>query len=195
MEEFIGTIQPFGFNFPPRGWLFCDGQILDIAQNTALFSLFGTTYGGDGRTTFGVPDLRGRSIVQPGSGPGLDTIMRGEVGGSEYVQVTPSQMPFHNHYLLQGQAIVDTTTTINTASNSASNEPDSGNNVFGSEGSFLNMYSEPPISDDHVGGVKSVSSISGTTTSIGTGNTIDIRNPFLGVYICVATVGIYPSRS
>ncbi|MCB0630228.1 MAG: phage tail protein, partial [Lewinella sp.] len=97
MEPFLGQIQPFGFNFPPRGWAFCDGQLLAISSNTALFSLLGTMYGGDGRTTFALPDLRGRSIVHIGTGPGLSHITQGEKGGRENVTLTTANMPSHNH--------------------------------------------------------------------------------------------------
>ena len=97
MEPFLGQIQPFGFNFAPRGWAQCDGQILPISQNTALFSLLGTTFGGDGRTTFALPDLRSRSIVHIGTGAGLDNIKWGERGGATTHTLTLAQMPSHNH--------------------------------------------------------------------------------------------------
>ena len=96
-EPFIGQIQIFGFNFPPRGWSFCDGQLLPIAQNTALFSLLGTTFGGDGRTTFGLPDLRGRVAIHPGTGPGLPPVTWGQRGGAASTVLTTNQMPNHNH--------------------------------------------------------------------------------------------------
>ncbi|MBK7825986.1 tail fiber protein [Nannocystis sp.] len=83
MEPFIAEIKMFGGNFAPRGWAFCNGQLMSIAQNTALFSLLGTTYGGDGRTTFGLPDLRGRFAMHEGQGPGLSNRVLGEQGGSE----------------------------------------------------------------------------------------------------------------
>jgi microcystin-dependent protein len=96
---FIGEIRMFGGNFAPRGWAFCQGQILSIAQNTALFSLLGTTYGGNGQTTFALPDLRGRVPIQPGQGPGLSPRTLGEAGGQETVTLIASQMPAHNHGL------------------------------------------------------------------------------------------------
>jgi len=85
MEPFIGQIQPFGFNFAPRGWAKCDGQLIAISSNNALFSLLGTTYGGDGRTTFALPDLRGRVSIHHGSGPGLSSYRLGQKGGTERV--------------------------------------------------------------------------------------------------------------
>ncbi len=97
MEPYIGQIQAFGFNFAPVGWAQCNGQLLPIAQYQALFSLLGTTYGGDGQTTFALPDLRGRSIVHYGSGPGLSPVQLGQNGGHETVTLTINQLPSHNH--------------------------------------------------------------------------------------------------
>ena len=96
-EAFIGEIRMFAGNFPPRGWQFCQGQLLSIAQNTALFSILGTTYGGNGQTTFALPDLRGRYPMQPGQGPGLSPRTLGEQGGSETVTLISNQMPAHTH--------------------------------------------------------------------------------------------------
>ena len=97
MEPFLGQIQAFGFNFAPRGWSKCEGQLLPISQWTALFSLLGTTFGGDGRTTFGLPDLLSRSIVGMGQGPGMDNITWGERGGNYTYTLTTQQMPSHAH--------------------------------------------------------------------------------------------------
>ncbi len=102
-EPYIGEIVMYGFNFAPRGWAHCDGQTLSIAQNTALFSLLGTTYGGNGQTTFALPDLRGRVPLHPGQGPGLSPRDQGEVGGSEAVTLTAGQLPAHNHALPEVQ--------------------------------------------------------------------------------------------
>ncbi len=195
MEDYIGTIKTFGFNFAPVGWSTCDGQLLAISTHQALFSLLGTTFGGDGRTTFALPDLRGRSIVHVGTGPGLSTIRWGEKGGAEQVYMTINNLPSHHHTLVDGMARVLTNTVINTGANDATNEPDSGNNVFGGGGAFPAIYSEPPISDDFVGGVTSTSHISGITANAGGNLPLQIRNPFLGLYVCIAMVGIFPSRS
>ena len=96
-EPFIAEIKMFGGNFAPRGWAFCDGQLLPISSYNALFSLLGTTYGGDGRTTFGLPDLRGRFAMHPGNGPGLTSRRHGDKGGTETNTLTPGQLPSHNH--------------------------------------------------------------------------------------------------
>lgn len=98
-DSFIGEVQMFAGNFAPRNWAFCNGQLLSISQNTALFSILGTTYGGDGRTTFGLPDLRGRVVIHDGSGtgPGLSSYNLGQRGGTETVNLTVNQMPSHAH--------------------------------------------------------------------------------------------------
>jgi microcystin-dependent protein len=97
-DPFLAEIRIVPFTFAPVGWALCDGQVLPIAQNTALFSLLGTMYGGDGRTTFALPDLRGRTPMHPGSGPGLTVRTVGDGGGSETVQLLASQMPAHSHF-------------------------------------------------------------------------------------------------
>lgn len=99
MEPFIGQIIMVGFNFEPKGWAFCNGQLLSIAQNQALFALLGTTYGGDGRTTFALPDLRGRCAIGMGQGPGLSRREQGERAGAEHVTLLPQQLPAHTHAL------------------------------------------------------------------------------------------------
>jgi microcystin-dependent protein len=98
-DPFVAEIRIFPFNFPPRGWAFCNGQILPISQNTALFSLLGTTYGGDGKSTFALPDLQGSAPMHPGQGPGLSLRDLGEVGGSQSVTLLISEIPSHNHSL------------------------------------------------------------------------------------------------
>lgn len=99
MDPFIGQIQDFGFNFPPRGWALCDGSILSIASNTALFSLIGTQFGGNGTTNFALPDLRGRTPIGQGNGPGLSDYQVGEQVGVETVTLGVPEMPMHNHVL------------------------------------------------------------------------------------------------
>ena len=97
MDPFLGQIEMFGGNYAPRSWALCDGQLLAISSNTALFSILGTTYGGDGRTTFGLPDLRGRVAMHPGSGPGLTPARLGEKKGNETTTLSVANMPTHNH--------------------------------------------------------------------------------------------------
>ncbi|MGC4087610.1 MAG: tail fiber protein [Polyangiaceae bacterium] len=118
MEPFIGMIIVFAGNFAPRGWALCNGQLLPIAQNTALFSILGTTYGGDGRTTFALPDLRGRVPVHPGQGPGLSNYSLGQVSGTETVTLTTQNLPAHTHTFAPSCA-----TTIPNAESPANNVP------------------------------------------------------------------------
>ena len=112
MDPFVAEVRIVGFNFAPRGWAQCNGQILPISQNTALFSLLGTTYGGDGRSTFALPDLQGRVPMQPGQGPGLSYHDLGESAGSETVTLVTSEMPFHNHGMLAANFPGDVKQTI-----------------------------------------------------------------------------------
>jgi microcystin-dependent protein len=98
-DPFVAEIRIFPFNFAPRGWAFCSGQILPISQNTALFALLGTTYGGDGKSNFALPDLQGRAPMHPGQGPGLSLYDLGETGGSETVTLLESEIPAHAHSL------------------------------------------------------------------------------------------------
>lgn len=100
MDPFVAEIRIFPFNFAPKGWAFCDGQILPISQNTALFSLLGTTYGGNGQSTFALPNVQGSAPMHPGQGPGLSLHDLGEVGGTEVVTLLQSEMPAHSHALM-----------------------------------------------------------------------------------------------
>ena len=110
MDPFVAEIRIVPFNFPPKGWAFCDGQLLPLSQNTALFSLLGTTYGGDGKSTFALPDLQGCSAMHPGQGQGLSQRFLGEMGGSETVTLLVSEMPAHTHTVNALTALSTTTT-------------------------------------------------------------------------------------
>mgnify|MGYP005818947303 CR=1 FL=1 len=171
MEPFIGQIQAFGFSFAPRSWAKCEGQLLAISSNTALFSLLGTTFGGDGRTTFGLPDLRGRSIVGLGAGAGLSTISWGERGGAESHTLTTQQMPSHAH-------------AAKVAVNTAMGDESSPTSTLAGS---LNGFSEEATASSFLGGV--------SESSVGGGQAFGIRNPFLGINMCIALQGIFPSRS
>ena len=104
MDPFVAEIRIFPFNFAPKGWAWCDGQILPLSQNTALFSLLGTTYGGDGKSNFALPNLQGRAPMHPGQGPGLSLHDLGETGGSETVTLLESEIPSHSHAISVSQA-------------------------------------------------------------------------------------------
>lgn len=99
-DPFVAEVRIVPFNFPPKGWAFCNGQLLPISQNTALFSLLGTMYGGDGKSTFALPDVQGSAVMHPGQGPGLSLHDQGETGGSETVTLLSTEMPVHNHNLM-----------------------------------------------------------------------------------------------
>jgi len=107
-DPFVAEIRIFPFNFAPKGWAWCNGQLMPISQNTALFSLLGTTYGGDGKSTFALPDLQGSAPMHPGQGPGLSLHDLGEMGGSETVTLLTSEMPAHSHALRANNANGDT---------------------------------------------------------------------------------------
>ncbi len=115
MDEYIGIVKVFGGNFAPKGWAFCNGQLLAIAQNQALFAILGTTYGGDGITTFALPDFRGRAAMGAGQGPGLSTHVLGEAAGTETVTLNNSNLPPHNHLVMasnQDSSLADPTGAV-----------------------------------------------------------------------------------
>ncbi|WDF65837.1 phage tail protein [Flavobacterium sp. KACC 22763] len=195
MEVFLGTILGFGFNFPPRGWAYCNGQLIAISQNTALFSLLGTMYGGDGVNTFGLPDLRGRAPIHFGQGPGLSNIIQGERAGTETTTLTTLNLPAHVHALTGGTAAVTVTATTITGG-TITNETDGGNNSFSSSGSTPNIYSEPGGSGtDKVGGFSATATLGGNTAPTGGTSPFSIRDPYLAINFCIATSGIFPSRN
>jgi microcystin-dependent protein len=169
-EPFIAEIRIFAGNFAPRGWAFCNGQLLPISQNTALFSLIGTTYGGDGRTTTALPDMQGRAPMHPGRGPGLTEKRLGERGGVEQVTLSEAQMPNHNHSLIGDDNDGDTTNPQNAAVGS-------GNQLFTAPGAAtIPMASE----------------------SLPMGGGSQPHNnmqPYLAINFIIALVGLYPSRS
>src|SRR3954452_23959920 len=109
-DQFVAEIRIFPFNFPPTGWAFCDGQLMPISQNTALFSLLGTTYGGDGKSTFALPDLQGSAPMQPGQGQGLSLRDLGEMSGVESITLLVSEIPLHTHALLANNTVANSKT-------------------------------------------------------------------------------------
>jgi microcystin-dependent protein len=126
-DPFVAEIRIFPFNFAPKGWAFCNGQLLPLSQNTALFSLVGTTYGGDGKSTFALPDLQGSAPMHPGQGPGLSLHDLGETGGSETVSLLQSEMPAHTHTL---RANTLDTADFNTPGPTTSFAQSSGADVY-----------------------------------------------------------------
>jgi len=171
---FVAEIRMFPSEFAPNGWATCDGQLLPIAQNTALFSLLGTTYGGDGKSTFALPDLNGRAPLQPGQGPGLSYYDLGQAGGSATVSLTEAQIPAHTHQL---QA-----TTV--AANQLAPSPSSGfarnaqvNQAFSKSVAGMQMMRPEVLAP--AGG------------SLPHNN----RQPYLGLLFCIALQGVFPQRS
>ena len=130
-DPFVAEIRIFPFNFAPRGWAFCDGQIMSISQNTALFSLLGTTYGGDGKSNFALPNMQGNAPMHPGQGPGLSLHDLGETGGSDTVTLLESEMPSHTHGVMCMAAVGNRTTpaanAISRMTGSTPYVPDSSN--------------------------------------------------------------------
>ena len=165
-------------NFAPRGWAFCDGQLLPIAQNTALFSLMGTMYGGDGRTTFGLPDMRGRALIHVGgsTGPGLTHYRQGDRGGTPTVTLSELQMPFHTH-----------PTDVKASSQSAGGTTPAGAALAESAD---DMYSE---SNPALNATLATGSI--TFANAGASQPHENRTPFLGLSCIIRLEGTYPSRS
>ena len=177
-EPFIGEIRWFGFNFCPRGWTGAEGQLLPIAQNTALFSLYGTIYGGDGRTTFQLPDLRGRVSVHSGQGPGLSNYPQGARGGMETETLSEQQLPAHTHRVNVSSAdglYSDGTNGVLAASNASKKKTD------------VYIYDGPGSGDQQL----AADAVSDTGGGQGHNN----MPPYLALRACVALVGLFPSRN
>jgi len=169
-EPFVGEIRMFAGNFAPRGWAFCDGQLLAVSQNDALFSLLGTIYGGDGRTTFGLPDLRGRIPIHAGQGPGLSNRRLGTKAGAENVTLTVNQLPSHNHGPLR-------------ASSSLADD-------FSPAGKTLSTTNY----DLYIDASSNTNMSSSAISSIGGSRSHSNLMPFLCINFIIALFGIYPSR-
>ena len=186
-EPFIGQIQTYAFNFAPRGWALCDGQLLAISTHTALFSLLGTIYGGDGRTTFALPDLRGRAPMHQGDGPGLSNRKIGAKGGMEWLTLTAAQMPAHDH---TGQASL--TGKVKCNSGAGNKDTPVGNSI--ATISRTNQYSDAGPNENMAEGTVDASG-NLTTSTAGGSQPHDNMSPFLAINYCIALVGLFPSRS
>jgi microcystin-dependent protein len=179
MDPFVAEIRIFPFNFAPKGWALCDGQIMPLSQNTALFSLLGTTYGGDGKSTFALPDLQGRAPMHPGQGPGLSLHDLGETGGSSTVTLLTTEIPAHNHEIKANAApasfsgpVTATVGQVTTWSNAGVGNP----NAYAPPGALAPMaWNSNPIA----------------------GGSLPHNNmmPSLTVNFCIALQGVFPPRS
>lgn len=190
MDPFIGEIILVPYNFAPRGYAFCNGQILAIAQNTALFSLLGTTFGGNGQTTFALPDLRGRVPVSSGQGPGLSSYSLGQMGGAENTTLLTTQMPAHTHVMSVG-----TLSAAARARNAAGNSASPVNAVPAAEAAGVTAtYSNlAPDASMATGAI----ALSGAPAAAVAGSSQPFSNiqPYLTLNYCIALEGIFPSRN
>ncbi len=180
-NPYLSMIEAFAFNFAPRGWALCAGQTMSIAQNTALFSLLGTTYGGNGQTTFNLPDLRGRLALSFGQGPGLSSYSLGAAGGQESHQLLTSEVPTHSH-------------TLNATNNGQAN----GTNVPSGSvlmGSGYGMEANNPVENVYSTAAPTVAMAAGAVSAVGNNLPHENRMPFLTINYCIALQGVFPSRN
>lgn len=195
MEVFMGTIQPFAFNFAPRGWALCNGQTISIAQYSALFALLGTIYGGNGQSTFQLPNLQGRLPIGQGNGLGLTPRTIGEVSGTENVSATLNNLPSHTH-VLTGVTASTTLQLANPASNPVTT-PTATNSFIGTSGTgpgAAAIYSDQQgASPVPLQGV--TTTVSGTLSPTGGSTPMAIMNPFLAINFSIALEGLFPSRN
>lgn len=172
-EPFIGEIRTFGFNFAPRGWAQCNGQLLPISQNTALFSILGVTFGGDGRTNFGLPNLQGDLVMDAGNGPGLTPRVPGETGGEAAVTLTTATMAAHNHAAV--------------CNSGNGNQTNPAGNFWAQEAGGTQAYGTTGAAKMAAGALGS----SGAAAAQPHSN----MQPYLTLNYCIALQGVYPSRS
>jgi microcystin-dependent protein len=169
-EPFVGEIRMFAGNYAPRGWAYCDGQLLAVSQNDALFSLLGTIYGGDGRTTFALPDLRGRIPIHAGAGPGLTNRSLGARGGAEKVTLTTNQLPAHSHPFQGTEQL--------------GNTPNPSGNAL----------AKSTTADAYINEAPSAAMSPSAVTATGGGQSHDNMQPYLAIHFIIALWGVYPSR-
>ena len=197
-EPFLGEIKWVTFDFCPRGFASTDGQLLPIAQNTALFSLLGTQYGGDGEVTFRLPDLRGRMMVHVGTGPGLSSVDQGQTGGSESSTLTFAQLPAHSHAATTTVDGAQVTSTLYGSAASGNSTSPAGAALATTKKSTQTYVAGSPDQAMADGSVRSVVTGGAATTTInasGGGQPFAVRDPYLGLRACIALVGIYPTRN
>jgi microcystin-dependent protein len=190
-QPFLGEIKMFGGNFAPRGFAFCNGQLMAISQNTALFSLLGTTYGGNGQTTFALPNLQSRSPMHWGQGPGLSQVVLGEMSGTESVTLLTTQMPAHTHIITtsgNGGSI-----TLPCSTNPGDSDSPAGRIPAISAGGE-EQYADPSAANAQTAPVN-VTVPTPTAGITGGSQPHDNRSPYLAVSFIIALEGIFPSRN
>lgn len=180
-SPFVAEITMFGFNFPPKGWAFCQGQLLPISQNTALFSLLGTMYGGDGKSTFALPNLQDQTAIGMGQGSGLSNYFQGETDGAPTVTLLQTELPLHNHTFMAS-------TNAGTTTTSAGNQLGVGTTGTKSGSWSANIYSPNPA--------QATAGLSPLALSF-TGGSLPHNNmqPYLTLNFCIAMQGVFPPRS
>lgn len=182
MEPFIGQLMCVGFNFAPNGWAKCDGQLLAIASNTALFSLLGTIYGGDGRTTFALPDLRGRIPLHNGTGPGLPNYNQGSRAGLPTSQLVTANLPAHNH-----------TGVLNVSTANADASTPASGSTIAVPGTVSGRAFNATLGFNSATPNVGINSV--TTNNTGSNTPFTTQSPYLTLNWVIALVGIFPSRS
>ena len=181
MEGYIGEIRMFGANFAPRAWALCQGQLLSISQNPSLFSIIGTMYGGDGVTTFGLPDLRGRSAIGSGQGPGLNNIMQGQKLGTQSNTLNETQLPSHTHGA----------TSVANASTADGESTEPSGNLWAGGGAASKVYNAPTTPTAPMAG----NAVTTTVANTGGGQPVNNRAPETAVNYIICLQGIFPSRN
>ena len=189
-DPFLGEIKMVGFNFAPRGYAFCDGSLMAISQNSALFSLLGTTFGGDGQVTFGLPDYRARLPLGMGAGPSLGSITQGEMAGSSSVTISQAQLPGHVHPVSLSVALPASTASADVASPGATA-------VLATANGFDSARGEVSVKA-YVASAGNTTlapfTVNGTTGPSGGNQPLPVQNPYLGTNFIIALEGVYPSR-
>lgn len=181
MDEYMGMIKIFGGNFAPRGWMACNGQLLSIAQYSALFSLLGTTYGGDGIRTFALPNLQSRVPIGMGQGPGLSYYVQGQVAGQESVTLILPNIPAHVHQVVGNLSVKSNGNAANTDT---------------PEGAYLAPSSTQIYNDAAAGAFMAADAVSINlpTTVVGSNSPVGIMNPYIAMLYIICVEGLYPSR-
>jgi len=196
-QSFLSEVCTFGFNFCPVGWAPTNGQLLPISQNTALFALLGTTYGGNGTTTFALPNLQGRVIVDVGQSPGLPNVIEGESFGAATTTLTANQMPVHSHTFTPTTTNLQMTVNASTAPGTSA-IPTNGVNYLGavnaSAGSPL-LYTGTNASPVALGGGTATGYTNGTLSAVGGSRPVSTQPPALAFTTCIALQGIFPTQN